>query len=49
MSGTRTLVAPREAGQYEFRYLLDDGFGDAAVSSVVTVSAGAGPLRELPE
>ena len=40
-SGTFTLSAPNEVGQYEFRYLLDDGFGDAAVSTVVTVSADA--------
>src|SRR5438128_2247361 len=29
-SGAFTLSAPRKAGQYEFRYLLDDGFADAA-------------------
>jgi len=42
-SGTFTLNAPALAGQYEFRYLLDDGYDDAAVSSLVTVSASAGP------
>ena len=36
-SGTATLVAPTEPGQYEFRYLLDDDFVEAARSSVVTV------------
>ena len=36
-SGTFTLVAPNQAGQYEFRYLLDDGWIDAARSAVVTV------------
>jgi hypothetical protein len=35
--GTFTLSAPTQAGQYEFRYLLDDGWADAARSSVVTV------------
>ena len=43
MSGTFTLSAPADSGQYEFRYLLDDGYNNGAVSSVVTVSAGAGP------
>ncbi|MGH9382821.1 MAG: hypothetical protein ACRD2N_00795 [Vicinamibacterales bacterium] len=43
LSGTFTLSAPTQPGQYEFRYLLDDGFDDGARSSVVTVSAGAGP------
>ena len=47
-SGTFTLSAPSQAGQYEFRYLLDDGFNDVARSSVVTVGAGAEPLRVLP-
>jgi hypothetical protein len=39
-SGTFTLSAPSQAGQYEFRYLLDDGYGDAARSSLVTVGVG---------
>ena len=39
-SGTFTLSAPSQPGEYEFRYLLDDNFGDAAVSGVVTVGAG---------
>jgi len=42
-SGTFTLPAPLEAGQYEFRYLLDDGYNDAARSSLVTVRAGSAP------
>jgi len=42
-SGTLTLAAPLEAGQYEFRYLLDDSYNDAATSGVVTVDAGAAP------
>ena len=36
-SGTLTLTAPSQAGQYEFRYLLDDEYIDAARSSLVTV------------
>ncbi len=36
-SGTRTLTAPTRPGQYQFRYLLDDDFLDAARSSPVTV------------
>jgi hypothetical protein len=37
-SGTFTLDAPAEAGQYEFRYLVDDEFIDVARSSPVTVN-----------
>jgi hypothetical protein len=37
VSGTRTLTAPTQPGQYEFRYLVDGGFFDAARSSLVTV------------
>ena len=37
-SGTFTLSAPTQAGQYEFRYLLNDGYSDAARSGPVTVS-----------
>ena len=36
-SGTFTLIAPTQAGQYEFRYLLNDGYSDVARSSLVTV------------
>jgi hypothetical protein len=36
-SGTFTLTAPTQPGQYEFRYLLDDGFVDTVRSSPVTV------------
>ena len=35
-SGTFTLIAPTQAGQYEFRYLLEDE-RDVARSSIVTV------------
>ena len=36
-SGTHTLTAPSRPGQYQFRYLVDDGFHDVARSSPVTV------------
>jgi hypothetical protein len=36
-SGTFTLTAPSQAGQYEFRYLIDDGWSDVARSTMVTV------------
>jgi hypothetical protein len=37
-SGTHTLTAPTQPGQYEFRYLVDPrGFVDVARSSPVTV------------
>ena len=36
-SGTRTLTAPTRPGQYEFRYLVNDGFRALAHSSPVTV------------
>ena len=36
-SGALTVTAPARVGQYEFRYLLDGGFLEAARSSQVTV------------
>ena len=36
-SGTETLNAPVRPGQYEFRYLLDDGYVDVARSATITV------------
>jgi uncharacterized protein (TIGR03437 family) len=36
-SGTRTLTAPTQPGQYEFRYLVDVDYRDIARSSPVTV------------
>jgi hypothetical protein len=36
-SGTHTLRAPNQPGQYEFRYLLDDGYIDVARSAPLTV------------
>lgn len=38
-SGTATLSAPTQPGQYEFRYLLNDGYDDTVRSSSVTVTA----------
>ena len=38
-SGTSTLSAPTQSGQYEFRYLLFDGLIDVARSRLVTVAA----------
>jgi uncharacterized repeat protein (TIGR03803 family) len=35
--GSVTMTAPDTPGQYEFRYLLNDGFTDAARSNSVTV------------
>jgi hypothetical protein len=36
-SGTHMLTAPTQPGQYEFRYLLADGFLEVARSTAVTV------------
>ncbi len=36
-SGSMPFTAPSQAGQYEFRYLLNDGYTSAAVSNRVTV------------
>jgi hypothetical protein len=38
ISGTWQVPAPASPGQYEFRYLLDDGYADVVRSSVVTVT-----------
>ena len=40
-SGTQTWMAPAVPGQYEFRYLPDDGYVDVARSEPITVAAGA--------
>jgi hypothetical protein len=37
-SGTFTLTAPSQSGEYEFRYLPDDGCSVVARSSAVVVS-----------
>lgn len=38
-AGTLTFNAPSEPGQYEFRYLPDDGYADVARSVPITVVA----------
>jgi hypothetical protein len=46
-SGTQTWTAPSQAGLYEFRYLLDDGYEAVARSEAITVqgtASGAGTL-----
>ena len=40
-SGTLTLAAPANPGQYQFRYLVNDSYTDVARSPIVTVTAGA--------
>jgi hypothetical protein len=42
-SGGVKFVAPLQPGQYEFRYLLDDGYHDAARSLPITVVGGSLP------
>ena len=41
MAGTQTWIAPTQAGQYEFRYLLDDEYTDVARSAPIVVGVGA--------
>jgi hypothetical protein len=36
-SGTLSLTAPARLGEYEFRYLLDDGYIDDVARVTVTV------------
>src|SRR5439155_13588046 len=38
-SGSYTLAAPQDTGQYEFRYSLENGNTVAATSGIVTVTA----------
>lgn len=40
--GTMTIPAPNPPGDYQFRYLADDGYIDAARSGVVKVTAAGG-------
>src|SRR5437660_1223654 len=42
-SGTFTFTTPAIAGQYEFRYLLNNGFTDVARSAAITVTGGTTP------
>jgi Bacterial Ig domain/Subtilase family len=41
-TGTVGLTAPAQPGQYEFRYLLNNGYTDSATSAAVTVTGGGG-------
>ena len=43
-SGTLRYGAPHPPGEYEFRYLLNDGYVDVARSQIVTVSAVPEPF-----
>ena len=36
-SGSRKFAAPTQPGQYEFRYLVDDDYNEAARSGPITV------------
>lgn len=40
-SGSRTFAAPAQPGQYEFRYLVDDDYNDAARAGPITVVGGS--------
>lgn len=44
-SGSLRFIAPMQPGQYEFRYLVDDEYNDAARSGPITVIAGAHSQR----
>jgi hypothetical protein len=41
-TGSFSLAAPGSAGQYEFRYLLQNAYTSVATSNAVTVSSGSG-------
>ncbi|HKW01023.1 MAG TPA: S8 family serine peptidase [Vicinamibacterales bacterium] len=47
-SGTVNLTAPYPPGQYEFRYLLNNGYQDTAHSATVTVTQGGNPFTLTP-
>jgi hypothetical protein len=36
-SGSFTMPAPTQAGQYEFRYLLNDGYTSVKASNIISV------------
>jgi len=40
-SGTMTFTAPEEPGNYEFRYLLRNGYQNVATSNIVTITKTA--------
>ncbi len=45
-SGPMTLTAPDTAGDYELRYLLNDGYESTAKSATITVTATPAPTAE---
>jgi uncharacterized protein YerC len=47
-SGQYSVTAPKEAGQYEFRIFLDNGYTRLASSQSVTVSANTGSPTPTP-
>jgi hypothetical protein len=46
-SGALTLTAPTQPGEYEFRYLAEDGYIDQTRSERVTISSGQEPAEYL--
>ena len=42
-SGQVTLTGPAQTGQYEFRYLIENGYASQAQSNAVTVSTSVAP------
>ncbi|MGH9236983.1 MAG: IPT/TIG domain-containing protein [Vicinamibacterales bacterium] len=48
-SGTQTWVAPPQPGQYEFRYLPDDGYVDVARSAPVKVEGTVTSSSAAPQ
>jgi len=46
-TGSFNVPAPSASGQYEFRYLLNNGFSESARSNVVTVGSGGGSTYSL--
>jgi hypothetical protein len=48
-AGTQTWIAPAVPGQYEFRYLPEDGYADVARSGPVTVGGTATSSSATPQ
>lgn len=48
-TGTQTWAAPSQPGQYEFRYLPNDGYTDVARSVPVTVQGAAASSSAAPQ
>jgi len=47
-NGTANVPAPTQSGQYEFRYLLQNGYTDVARSNTVSVTGGGYTLTAAP-